>query len=312
VRTLLLGLLLLFTCALSARSVDVSGVGVDDGTLARLSEQVEPAFSHVHSKTGLADDDDLRLVVVGGAKSFAEYASRDGVGMHAESVLGYAIPGQRRIVLNLSGIRDRQLEPIGVLRHEIAHLVMGSALRVQRPLWFEEGVAQYVESVTLNELIEAQGATPFDDYPDLADLDAALRQEGRSGAAYSEAREVIRLIVTRYGEPAFFRLLKLMERGEGPFDAAFEQATGEGMATFEAAWLEDRSSRAGSRFAGFFGRTFWFTLLGMTALLIPLVLILRRRRGKSLVAHWEETEKLYPSDPSWSYADEPEDYSGRN
>ena len=33
-------------------------------------------------------------------------------------------------------------------------------------------------------------------------------------------------------------------------------------------------------------------------------------RGKSQVDHWEETEKLYPSDPSWSYTDdEPEGYT---
>jgi hypothetical protein len=212
-------------------------------------------------------------------------------------------------VLNLSGIRERQLEPIGVLRHEIAHLVMGSTLRVERPLWFEEGVAQYVESVAINELIEAQGTTPFDEYPDFADLDFALRQEGRSGAAYSEAREVIRLIVSKYGEKAFFRLLEALERGEGPFDAAFAKSTGEDIATFEAAWLEDRDSRRGARFASYFGTTFWFTLLGLTALLIPLALLLRRRRARSLVNHWEETEKLYPSDPSWSYAEDSDDYS---
>jgi hypothetical protein len=310
VNRLLLILLVVFAAGLQARNVDVQAVAADQSTVARLQAQVEPAFSHVASKTGLVDEQDMQLVVVGGARSFSELAARDGVGMEAESVLGYAIPGRRRIVLNLSGIRDRQLEPIGVLRHEIAHLVMGSTLRVERPLWFEEGVAQYVESMTLNELIEAASADPFSDFTGLADLDAALRTEGRAGAAYAEAREVIRLIVGKYGEPAFFKLLARLEKGNGPFDAAFEGATGAGMAEFEALWLEDRNARSSGRFAGFFGRNLWWMLLGLTGLIIPLVFILRRQRGRSLVNHWEETEKLYPSDPSWSYKDdEPEGYT---
>lgn len=306
----LLILLLLIAPALSAREVHLEVIAADQATAARLQAQVEPAFEHVEARTGIADDLSLILVVVGGANSFSELAARDGVGMHAESVLGYAIPAQRRIVLNLSGIRDRQLEPIGVLRHEIAHLVMGSSLRLARPLWFEEGVAQYVESMALNELIEAQGGNPWIEFDSLADLDRGLREEARSGAAYSEAREVIRLIVSRHGEPKFFKLLQLMEKGEGPFESAFEKATGESIAAFETAWLEDREARSGQRVAGFFGSNLWWILLGLTALIIPLAFVLMRMRGKSQVDHWEETERLYPSDPSWSYQhDEPEGYT---
>lgn len=306
----LLILLLLLAPALFARQVHLDVVAADQATAARLQAQVEPAFEHVAQKTGISDDRSLILVVVGGARSFSELAARDGVGMHAESVLGYAIPAERRIVLNLSGIRDRQLEPVGVLRHEIAHLVMGSSLRVARPLWLEEGVAQYVESMALNELIEAQGANPWIEFSSLADLDTGLREEGRSGAAYSEAREVIRLIVSRHGEQKLFALLKLLEQGEGPFDSAFEKATGENLAAFESAWLEDRDARSGRRVAGFFGSNLWWILLGLTALLIPLAFVLIRMRGKSQVDHWEEAERLYPSDPSWSYSDdEPEGYT---
>ncbi|MCA8916857.1 MAG: hypothetical protein KDB90_15800 [Planctomycetes bacterium] len=303
-------ILLLLAPALLAREVSVQGVAADAAVVARLQSQVEPAFAIVEEKTGLADDGPLQLVVVGGSRSFSEMAARDGVGMEAESVLGYAIPSQRRLVLNLSGIRDRQMEPIGVLRHEIAHLVMGSTLRVARPLWFEEGIAQYVESMTLNELIEAQGANPWVDFSSLEDLDKGLREQSRAGPAYSEAREVIRLIVAKYGEQKFFKLLQLMERGEGPFDAAFERATGETLAAFEPAWKSDRAERKSARVAGFLGSNLWWILLGLTALIIPLAVVLRRMRGKSQVDHWEETEKLYPSDPSWSYADdEPEGYT---
>lgn len=303
-------LLLVFASVLSAREVDVQNIVASESDVARLQSQVDPAFSHVKSKTGIDDQLDLQLVIVGGSRSFAELAARDGVSMNAESVLGYAQPGRRRIVLNLAGIRDKQLEPIGVLRHEIAHLVMGSALRVERPLWFEEGVAQYVESVAINELREAAGMNPWVDFDDLADLNQALREEARVGAAYIEAREVIRLIVERYGEDKFFKLLSKLEDGEGPFDKAFKEVTGDDMATFEAAWLDDRADRAGDRYAGFLGRNFWWILLGLTGLILPLAFVLMRMRSKTQVEQWEETEKYFPSDPEWSYTDdEPEGYT---
>ena len=295
---------------LLAREVDVQSVGASAASVARLTAQVEPAFSHVETKTGLSDDEDLTLVIAGGAKGFADLAARDGVGMNAEGVLGYAIPSRRRIVLNLSGIHDRQLEPIGVLRHEIAHLVMGSSMRVAHPLWFEEGVAQYVESVALNELREAAGAASFIEFESMDDLEQSLRDEARAGAAYIEVREVIRLIVEKYGEGDFKRLMKQLERGKGPFDEAFESTTGASMKEFEAVWLADYQDRASDRTAGFFGRNLWWMLLGMTGLLVPLAVILLRMRGRSQVEHWEDVEKYYPSDPSWSYQqDEPDSFT---
>lgn len=303
----LLIIVLLLAGALNARDVNVQGVAASDADVARLTAQIEPAFSIVEKETGLSDDEGLTLIVAGGSKGFAELAARDGVGMNAEGVLGYAMPGARKIVLNMSGIRERQMEPIGVLRHEIAHLVMGASLRVAHPLWFEEGVAQYVESMALNELRESAGATPFVDFEGLDDLNAALREEARAGAAYIEAREVIRLIVETYGDRAFRKLMQALAGGEGPFAKAFETATGQALSEFDALWLKDYKARANDRTASFFGRNFWWILLGLTALLLPAFLVLLKLRGRSQVKQWEETEKYFPSDPAWSYHDDEPD-----
>ncbi len=302
-RFFLVALVLAVCAALPAREISVSSEGANQATVARLQSQIEPAFDSIHGKTGVADDAPVSLHVVGGADAFARIARADGVGMNAESVLGYAMPSRRRVVLNLSGITERGLDPIGVLRHELAHLVMGSQLRVVRPLWFEEGVAQYIEGVALNELREAAGSPSLATFGSLEDLSNALREETRSGPAYAESREVIRLIVARHGEQEFIALMNALERGDGPFEAAFETSTGETLQAFEAAWLEDQEGRAGSRFARFFGGMFWWVVLGLTGLLLPLVWLLRKRRGKSQVDMWEEQEKHFPSDPSWAYAD---------
>lgn len=301
-RLLLTFMLLAVTLAapLLARELRVESVGASDASVARLSARVDEAFEVIEKKTGLRDNEPVHLVVVGSAAQFAKLAANDGVGMHAESVLGYAMPGRRRVVLNLSGIADRQLEPIGVLRHELAHLVLGSALRVERPLWFEEGVAQYIESVALNELREGTGLT-LDDYTGFADLNAALRHEGRAGPAYGEVREVINLIVKRHGAEKFKALLQAMAQGDGPFEAAFERSTGESLAAFEAAWLAKRKSESGERWLAWLGATWWIWLFGITGLIAVGAVLLRRQRGKSQLAVWEDNEKHYPEDPAWSY-----------
>ncbi len=294
-------MLLVFACALDAREIRVTGEGAGQATLARLQSQIEPAFEHVANLTGIEDNAPVHLHAIAAASVFESTARDEGVALSAESVLGYAVPSQRRIVLNLSATTRRGLDPVGVLRHEIAHLVMGSQLQVARPLWFEEGVAQYIESVALNELIESS-APAFATFDSLHDLSQGLRQDARSGAAYAESREAVRLINRRHGEDALHDLMRGLQRGPGPFEQAFEAATGENLAAFEAAWLEDQDSRAGSRLARWLGASMWW-VLGLPAVIIPLVWLLRRRRARSQVEMWEEQDKLYPPDPSWSYAD---------
>lgn len=310
-RTLLIILIAtLAASALVARDVDMQVVSASESTAARLRAQVEPAFDHVEAMTGIRDEQGLTLVIAGGSRSFGEIARGDGVGMNAESVLGYAQPAVRRIVLNLGGIGERQLDPVGVLRHEIAHLVLGSAIAVERPLWFEEGVAQYVESVALNELREAAGANPFIDFESFADLNGALREEARAGAAYREARETVRLMVNRYGDGAFFRFMAALQDGEAGFDEAFAEEFGHDVQEFEAAWLEDRQRRAGSRWAGFMGGAFWWVLLGLTGALLPLIWMLLRVRGRSQLRKWEQQEGMEFEDPEWAYHDDGEGWRG--
>jgi hypothetical protein len=304
-------ILLIALCgSLHAREVVVTSEGASQAAVARLQAQIEPAFEHIYAKTSLHDDEPVHLLIVGGSSRFMRIAQADGVTMDAESVLGYAMPSRRRVVLNLSGIAERGLEPIGVLRHELAHLVMGSQLRVQRPLWFEEGVCQYVESVAINALRESAGVPSMATFDSLDSLSAGLRHDGLAGAAYAESRETVRLLVSRHGEDAFFRLMGLLQRGDVSFEAAFEHALGETIPAFEAVWLEDQKSRRASRAAMYVGGMFGLILLGLAGAVLPLVWLLRRRRGKSQVDIWEEQEKYFPSDPSWSYAEDDESWRG--
>jgi hypothetical protein len=309
---LVLMLLILLCAALPARELHVTSDGANQATVARLQAQVEIAFDIIYEKTSLHDEGPVRLHVVGGMTAFERAANADGVSMRGENILGYAVPSQRRVVLNLAAVAQRGFDPIGVLRHELAHLAMGSLLRVSRPLWFEEGVCQYVESVPLNLLLEGAGPASFATFESLDDLSASLRDENRAGPAYAEAREAVRLLVERHGQEAFFAFMGKLELGEGPFEAAFEASFNEPLAAFETAWLEDQEARKASRWTAFFGGVFWLIPLAIAALILPMVWLLRRGRGKSQVEVWEEQEKYFPSDPSWSYAQDDESWRGND
>jgi hypothetical protein len=302
---MLLVLPFLVAAPLTARSVEVTNLGASHGAVARLETQIEPAFRHIERKTGLRDVEDLHLIVVGTSREWQDIAAQHGVSQFGENVLGYAIPSRRKVVINNSGILERQLEPIAVLRHELAHLAMGSLLRVQLPLWFEEGVCQYIESMALNELRESAGsAAVFTTFDSLDDLSEGLRDPARAGAAYIESREILRLLVQRYGEDRFLRLMRLLREGQGPFGRAFYDATGETLEGFEEAWLADYRSRRGSRVAMFIGGYWMMIVFAITGIGLVGAIFLRRARGRSLIDKWEEEEKYFPSDPEWSYNDD--------
>jgi hypothetical protein len=298
-------LMLLGATMLPARNVRVEAINTPAHSAARLEGRLEEAFQVVAERTGLVDDGPVHLVLVTGPRTFREFADADGVAMNPESVLGYAVPSRRRLVLNLSAIAERGFDPVGVLRHEVAHLVLDSSLRTARPLWFEEGVAQYVEAVPLNLLLEGAASTPlWVDYQGLADLSDALRQAGRSGQAYSDARGVIQLLEQRHGRARLKELMSRLARGGQTFEDAFGQAMGESLSAFEEAWLEELRRRRGTRLLVWLGANWWIVMFAAAGVILTLGIFLRRRRGASQLDTWDEQEKYYPSDPAWSYQDD--------
>ncbi|MBE7490983.1 MAG: hypothetical protein HS108_04405 [Planctomycetes bacterium] len=291
----------------AARQIDFVNLGVPEHRAARVQSQIEPAFAHVQARTGLADDREVFVTIVQSGRRFAEIAAADGVSMDSESVLGYAVPSRRRVVLNFAAMDERGLEPLGVLRHEIAHLVLGG-LAAPRPLWFEEGVANWVENMAFNALVEgAQVPLVAADFAGLDDLSAGLRDQ-RAPEAYPESRRVIELIVQTWGRPALTKLLAELEGGTG-FEAAFAAATGDNLARLEQLWLQDRADRASGRLVLWLGANWgWLIFAGAGGLLLAAVVI-KRRRGRRQVDQWEEQEKLFPSDPAWSYTEPDEGFS---
>ncbi len=293
-------LMLLFPCALSAVEVQLQARDVDPAIASKLENQIGPALRIIDDKTGLTLDPSERLTVVlhNTAKTFAANATRDRVGMHAESVLGYALARERRVVLNLSAIRERGLAPVGVLRHELAHIVIGVNIQVERPLWFEEGLAQWVEGVALNFLKESQSTQIPPTFDDLADLNAGLRDEGRVGFAYLEARRVLSLMEEFYGVQRIQKFLRALADGD-EFNAAFAQTFQQTVEGFEDRWLKRQSSARAGNITAWVGANWWW-LLFVAAAFVGLVALWRRQRKVAdEMLKMAESEYEDPSD--WAY-----------
>lgn len=301
---------MLLACApLCARNIEIANNGVSETRVARLQTQVEGAFEHVALRTGLDDDGDIYLVPVSGSRRFAEIAANDGVAMDAESVMGYAVPSKRRVVLNFSAMDERGIEPLGVLRHEIAHLVMGRMLKAQRPLWFEEGLANYVENMALNALIEGGHVSLASvDYTGLDDLSAGLR-DARVGDAYPQSRKVVQVIVSAWGEKALHALIDDLRDGRTQFPAAFKKATGAELPELESRWQKQREEESRGSFVAWLGLNWGWLLFAAGGVLLVFGVYIRKQRGKRQVETWEEQEKLFPSDPAWSYKQPDEGYA---
>lgn len=297
-------LLALLSTALFARDLDVQSIHATATETARLRQQIEPAFDTIERLIGLNDTRELTLVLIGGSKSFREIAKSDGLTMHAESVLGYAIPSKRRVVLNLSGVKDRGMDPIGVLRHELCHLVLGSSLRTQRPLWFEEGVCQYVESVAYNDLKESAGSLPFaPNYESLQQVSEGLRSDAHAGPSYTEVRHIIRYLVKVYGEPEFKKFVQALVAG-AKFELAFDETFGQDLPTFESRWLKARDKWAAGGVWSWMGLNFGITIFIVTAALLIVVVVFLKRRRKGILALMKQQQKDSPDNPAWSFSDD--------
>jgi hypothetical protein len=111
------------------------------------------------------------------------------------------------------------------------------------------------------------------------------------------------LFIKRYGEAKLRELLRKLSAPGVGFSTAFKEATGEELRAFERHTIGELEARREKWWILFLGANWWWLLFTLAAVLGLLAWLKLRRRGKSLVDQWEEQERLYPSDPSWSYAE---------
>lgn len=227
---------------------------------------------------GLQPQRPIRLMVVADQEAF----DRVSRGRLPSWGAGLAFPASRTVV-----IRADAPDPLGALRHELAHLALHQAIPGRVPLWFDEGYAVVaagewgrLAKLQLN-LAVARGRVPY-----LRGLDAALRQSaGEAEAAYALAGSAVADLARRHPSSDLGPLLKRLAAGES-FEAAVVATTGLTLDRFDEAWHRDVRRR--------YSLLVWLAAGGGWGLLavttIAIVMIRRRRdlpRRLALDSGWE-------------------------
>ena len=184
---------------------------------------------------------------------------------------GLTLPSARTIILRLDAG-----DPEATLRHELAHLILASALPGRVPLWFAEGYAVVaagewgrLEALRLN-LAVVRGRVPT-----LDGLDAALRDDPTTiRVAYALAGDAVMSLARRHPTGSLEPLLTALESGV-PFDEALRASTGLTVDRFDEAWRKDVRRR--------YGVIVWLSAGGIWGLVVVWLVLARsiRRRADS-------------------------------
>lgn len=218
--------LLLDSLAIQVGQISVIAPAERRGFAVALAEQAERPVNW--PGLGRRTPPPFTLVLAADSASLARMTRGGAPGWGA----GVTLPRARTIIL-----RADLPDVPQTLRHELAHLVLRTAVRSRLPLWFDEGYAAWGSGeVGRAETLELNLAVAAGRIPSFAALDGMLRgSAGTADLAYALAASAVAEIARREPQGGLERLLSRLERGEG-FEAALTAATGLAPDRFEAAW----------------------------------------------------------------------------
>jgi len=218
----------------------------EEAQLASFAGQMaEEAFSHLEERLAHTVRRRVPLILYASHVHFEQ--TNVIPGLLPEGVAGFTEFMKGRVALPLSGSYP---EFQRVLHHEMVHVFMFDRIRrvlADRgirntwagPLWFSEGLAEYLSS-------------PWDSYGDMVVRDAVFSNRLASIAQmyrihgsfqmYKEGQSICEFMATRYGEDVFARILDNWWRAE-TFPEVFAITTGEPLAEMDESWTYDLKKR---------------------------------------------------------------------
>ncbi|HEX7708973.1 MAG TPA: hypothetical protein VF701_21130 [Thermoanaerobaculia bacterium] len=158
-----------------------------------------------------------------------------GIYTGSDHILGF-YDGQ--ITIPFASVGYYPPEIVAILSHELAHAMIAQRTKDQAPRWFQEGLAQRVESVQYK-------ANPFNMYdPEqflafrlLDDTVAHSSDPALVGQGYLVAHALIRYIESERGQAGLLKLLDAFAAGQ-PTDEAIETMSGQPLAAFDQAFSD--------------------------------------------------------------------------
>lgn len=199
----------------------------------------------------------------------------------------FAIPAERRIVMQGRSAPSDAGNPIRVLRHELAHLALHEAMGDLPPQWFDEGYASFAANEWDREaVIAANVGLALGGFRSLASLDSgfagsARRAEASYALSYRAVAEMASIDQER-GLALLFEYWK----SQGSLNLALRQAYGLTYEGFQKRWI-DRTRRRYGGLALFADVTLGAFVL---MLLVAPLYLLRRRRDRERLARMKAAD----------------------
>jgi tetratricopeptide (TPR) repeat protein len=143
-----------------------------------------------------------------------------------------------KITVPLAGIGMYPPEIVAILSHELAHAMIAQRTRDQAPRWFQEGLAQRIESLPYRR-------NPFNMYePDqliatavLDDVITYSSDPGLIGEGYLLSQALIRYIEHRWGNAGLRQMLDSYAAGSTT-EEALQRLSGAALPQFDRAYME--------------------------------------------------------------------------
>ena len=210
--------------------------------------------------------------------------------------IGVAYPDLN--IISVATRRGAQIEdPTSTLRHELAHIALGSALGPKAPHWLHEGFAyQHSGEWSWDRTETLAGMAWFGGIIPLEQLDASFpAEESPAQRAYAEAYDFVGYLSRRGrwedkdddGDRWPFRRFLTMVGQGTDIDAAAHKAFGKPIGQLFDEWREDLSKRYLLAPIGLFGLALWI----FCALLLTLAYIRKRRHNRRRLGEWERAEQ---------------------
>ena len=147
------------------------------------------------------------------------------------------------VVVSDTAVVARDVSAPDILRHELSHIVMHSAVSGpfrNLPAWLEEGVAVYGQSQPMSDMTRALEAAIESNRPlSIRSLSSASvgESDGNVGLFYGQSYSVVRFLIDEYGEAKFRDLLAAFREGNRTDDALM-QVYGFDQEGLENAWRQ--------------------------------------------------------------------------
>jgi hypothetical protein len=206
--------------------------------------------------------------------------------------LGLALPDKYTIGIDGSKVGIISNTLASVIRHETCHLYLGAWEKQHTrrlPLWFNEGVSEWFsEAIHFTYQEQIIESFLFDRVIPLSLLEHDFPEDtGEALQSYMQSLSVIEYINTTYGDKALLKILHSYTTA-GSFSEALHKSLGVDQPALEQAWK--KTITADSLLLWLWKFSTLFSLFFILALLVVIAFWRQRRRGRRVLAYWEQEE----------------------